>query len=313
MTFMNEYSIDFLKKNLLNLPLRDVVYFWLEELNPLTKKNYSSGINRLVCSGILDLNMIVSDFCDVDHNDILESIKRLGKKGSCRLLSESSVQARSACYISFTKFLNKWSRGKVCCAIPSRAFGKETFFKVREKIKTNVLSKSQWLLFFDELKKVSFRDYLISKLIVQGIRSVCEVLNLKVSQLDFKKNKISFCVRRRKNRFSSIQITYPLSLFFELRSYIGDRQDLVFVSSSGGKVSINSIYKSFNLAEKGLNFPFKITPRVLRASALSHLKRLGFSDYDIIRISGHSSLEMMKAYSTSVVEENISDHLSLII
>lgn len=312
MVYMNGCALDFYKKNFLNLSLKDVISIWLDGLNPLTKKNYSSGINRLVHFGILDLNMIVEDFCEIDHNDVLDSIKTLGKKGNYSTLSESSIQARSACYISFTKFLNKWSKGRICYAVPSRTFGEETFFKIREKIKTNILTKSQWLLFFDELKKVSFREYLISKLIVQGIKSVGDVLNLKVSQLDFENNKISYFIRRRKNRFSSIQITYPLSLFIELKTYVGDRKDWIFVSDSGKKVSINTVYKSFSLAEKNLNLPFKITPRVLRASALSHLKRMGFSDYDIIRVSGHSSLEMIKAYNISV-NENISSHLSLIV
>lgn len=309
---MSEHELNFYKKNFLNLHLRDILSIWLEELNPLTRKNYSSGINRLVFFGILNLDMLVGEFCEIDHNDILDRIRRLNKNGSSNSLSESSIQARSACYISFTKFLNKWSRGKVCYAVPSRTFGKETFFKVRENIKTNILSKNQWLIFFEALKNVSFRDYLISKLIVQGIKGVGDVLNLKVSQLDFENKRISFCIRRRKNRFSSIQITYPASLFSELRSYIGDRKDWVFISSAGNKVNISVVYKSFNLAEKSLCLPFKITPRVLRASALSHLKKLGFSDYDIIRVSGHSSLEMMKAYNISV-SENISSHISLIV
>ncbi len=42
------------------------------------------------------------------------------------------------------------------------------FFKVYDKVKTVAMSQSEWILFLEALEKISPRESLIAKLIIQG-------------------------------------------------------------------------------------------------------------------------------------------------
>lgn len=59
----------------------------------------------------------------------------------------------------------------------------------------------------------------------------------------------------------------------ELQDYLGNREGWVFVSGEGQQVGINQVYYYFKLAEGDINSPIKVTPHVLRASALAYLKK----------------------------------------
>ncbi|WP_216871270.1 tyrosine-type recombinase/integrase [Chlamydia pecorum] len=298
-------------KSRLFLTLSEAVDIWLTTLSPLTRKNYASGIRFLSAHNILMLSMPIGDMVNVDHSDVLYKIKSLKYSLSGRLVSEASKQARAACYISLTKFLYRLTKGSITPAVPSRDFGSATFYKIRDKVKTAFLSKKEWLIFFDALKRVSFRDYLIGKLIIQGVRKLSEVISLKTEDILFSHNQICFRVKKRQNRVCEIKVTYPNFLMEELREYIGLREGLVFVSCRGKQVIKNQIYHYFRLAEHDAQLSIKVTPHVLRASALAYLKQTGFSNEDIMRVSCLSSHEMISAYDSCSVE-NITSRLPLI-
>lgn len=101
--------------------------------------------------------------------------------------SECSRQARAACYISFTRFLNRRTLGIVNRARPNREGTGKTFFRVYEKVKTSAMTQAQWLRFFDALEKIGPREALIAKIILQGGKRVSEVLSLRVDQIDFER------------------------------------------------------------------------------------------------------------------------------
>ncbi|WP_197481314.1 tyrosine-type recombinase/integrase [Candidatus Chlamydia sanziniae] len=284
---------------------------WLATLSPITGKNYSSGIKFLVANGILNPLMKLEDLTCVDHSDILYKIKSLTHTHNGKSISEASRQARAACYISFTKFLCRLTKGMIKQAVPSRDFGSATFYKIRDKVKTEFISKREWLLFCDSLKKISYRDYLIGKLIIQGVRKLSEVVSVRTEDVSFSQNRISFKIKKRQNRIREVKVTYPTFLMEELKEYIGSREGWVFVSDEGQRVAINQIYYYFKLAENDIQLPVKVTPHVLRASALAYLKRSGFADVDIMRISCLSSPEMMLAYD-SLSETNLTTQLPLI-
>lgn len=300
-----------LKNEVLDLVLEDAARLWLDTLSPLTKKNYFSGLKVLVKLGSIHPRMNLKEFSLVDHTSVIKKIKENLATTDGILLSEASRQARAACYISLTRYLNRLTNGVVSRASPCRDFGFETFYKVRDTVKKNILSKNQWLIFFEALKNISYRDYLIGKIITQGIRKIGEVISLKKENLFFDQNKIFFSVKKRKGRHRDILITYPKSIMDELKNYTLDRSGFVFISPSGKQVHVNQVYYFFNLSQKNLNLPFRITPDVLRVSALTYLKQLGFSDQDIMRLSGHSSVDTISYYDISR-NENISSQLPLI-
>ncbi|WP_174165558.1 tyrosine-type recombinase/integrase [Chlamydia serpentis] len=295
------------------LTLSEAVSIWLTTLSPITSKNYASGIKFLISNRVIDPSMRLEDLISTDHSEVLYRIKSLSFSLKGKLISEASKQARAACYISFTKFLYRLTKGVVKPAIPVRDFGNATFYKIRDKVKTEFISKKDWLLFFDSLKKRSYRDYLIGKLILQGVRKLSEVISLRTEDISFGKNQIFFKVKKRQNRIREVTVTYPSFLMNELKDYLGKREGWVFVSdpSSNHRVCVNQIYYYFKLAENDIPLQVKVTPHVLRASALAYLKKTGFSDIDIMRISCLSSQEMISAYD-SYSEENLTSQLPFI-
>ena len=98
----------------------------------------------------------------------------------------------------------------------------------------------------------------------------------------------------------------------ELKEYIGDRQGLVFITRTGKGIPLCQLSKTFDKAGNKAHIPFKVTPHVLRASAVTYLKQQGFSDSDIQKVTGHASSEMVNAYDKSSRADNASKKVSLI-
>jgi len=57
---------------------------------------------------------------------------------------------------------------------------------------------------------------------------------------------------------------------------------------------------------------FKVSPHTLRASTVTFLKQQGFRGTDIMKITGHTSSEMVYAYDKTDRADNSSKSISLI-
>ncbi|MEB2681564.1 site-specific integrase [Chlamydia suis] len=280
------------------LTFGDAAEIWLSTLSPLTRKNYASGIKFLVSLEIFDLTETLEKAVSFDHNESLFKIKSTTVFNG-KVFSEASKQARAACYISFTKFLCRLTKGYIKPAIPSKEFGNTTFFKIRDKVKTVSISKREWTIFFDALRLVNYRDYLIGKLIVQGIRKLDEILSLRKDDIFFASNQIAFRIKKRQNKEINILITFPFSLIEELKEYVGKRNGLVFISEDGAPTTTSQVAHNFKIAALRSAMTTKITPRVLRASALIYLKQIGLRDEEIMRVSCLSSRQSLCSYACS--------------
>ena len=174
------------------------------------------------------------------------------------------------------------------------------------------MTQAQWLLFFKELEKINSRDCLIAKIILQGGKRVNEVLSLQMHQIDWEQCEITFTQSKTRKLQKETVITYPESIMRALRAYIGERQGHVFVTRSGKPVMINQVAVTFAKAGKAAGIPFKVSPHVLRASAVTYLRQQGFQDSDIMRVTGHSTSEMVNAYDKTSRAENASKKVNLI-
>jgi integrase len=98
----------------------------------------------------------------------------------------------------------------------------------------------------------------------------------------------------------------------QLRDLVGDRKGYVFLSAKGNPVILNQVANTFARAGKNAGISFKVTPHVLRASAVTYLKQQGFADSDIMKITGHASGEMIRAYDKSERAHNPTKKVNLI-
>jgi integrase len=293
-------------KNLADITVKQAVKEWLATLKSITAKNYVSGIKQLAHYKLIDMKISLQLFALINHDAIIDQIKILPT------LSECSKQARAACYISFTRFLSRRTQGVIPKATPSREGVSKTFYRVRDKVATEAMTRAQWSDFLDELNKINPRDCLIAKIILQGGKRLSEVLTLTIDKIDFTKREITFRQSKTKGYEKETVITYPQTILDELKAYIDNRTGLVFVTSKFKPIMPNQLAVTFEKAGINSNAPFKVTPHVLRASAITYLKISGYSDSDIMKISGHASSAMVNAYDKSDRAQNISKKVSLV-
>lgn len=294
-----------------DMTLTQVKDTWLKTLsNPRTKKNYTSAFNMIFEQGIINPFITLQEFALVSHRSIISAIKHISG------LSECTKQARAAAYISFTRYLSDILEGNFKRATPSREGTTDTgktFQKVHTKVKTEAMTPAQWNIFLIELHKINPRDCLIAKLALQGAKRINEVLSLTVEQINFEKGEINFDQLKTRGTSKETTITFPASIMSELKGYIGDRKGLVFITRSGKSLLAAQVQNTFAGAGVAANIPFKVHPHVLRASAITEYKRLGYSDSDIAKISGHADLEMLNSYDKADRADNASKRVSLVL
>lgn len=284
---------------------------WLSTLSTLTKKNYRSAFNTLLNLGIVNGSWSLQTFSLINHREAIHSIKHLNESMGLEI-SECTLQARAAAYISFTRYLSDKLDGNFKRAFPCKEGNAKTFNKVRELVDTEAMTQTQWKAFFIELAEINYRDCLIAKLAIQGAKRINEVLSLTVNMIDFEKNEIIFKQSKTKGTYKETVITYSPSIMNELISYINDRKGFVFVTRTGLPVLPTQVQNTFSKAGIAASVPFKVTPHVLRASAITFFKKIDLSDSDIMKVSGHSSAEMIRAYDKSSRADNASKKVNLI-
>jgi len=242
------------------------IELWLSTLNPKTKLNYRSGLRKLVELGLIDQSQSLQAFALINHDTVLDQIKLIPEWAEC------SRQARAACYISFTRFLTRQTQGIVSKAIPSKEGTSKTFFRVYEKVKTAAMSQAQWIRFFEALEKLSLRECLIAKVILQGAKRVSEVLSLQADQIDWDRRKISFVQSKTKGLLKETVITYPDGFMNRLQVYLGERTGHVFVTRFGKPVDLRWVAEQFSKARKLAGISIKVSPHVLLASTVKITK-----------------------------------------
>jgi len=278
---------------------------WVNGLsNPNTARGYKGGFRSLVLHRILiPKDSIATISIEDRHNEVLSLISKLP-------VSESSKQARASMYLSFTKYLARKFPRNFDRAYPISDGSEKTFQRIHEEAQTEHLNFVQWTAFLSALKGVNSRDYLIAKLLLEGGRRYCEVIDLTTDGIDWEKNLIVFKVSKtgRSNCFA--KITYSDQVMSALKEYLNDRTGLVFVTSSGKKVPPIQLRNTFAKASKLASLkkknrePLIVSPHVLRTSAITFLRQQGFSDGDILKVTRHSSSKMIDYYDKTDKEEN---------
>lgn len=285
--------------------LADAVKVWLSTLKPTTKQTYWSGINVLVKYKFLDLNMSLQEFAFINHNNIIDGIK------ACENWAESSKQARCALYISLTTFLSRRTNGLIKRAIPCKEGNNKTFFKIRDKVATNALTRPQWEECLNILSVKSLRDTTICKLMLQGAKRVNECLSLTYDCIDFDNREINF--RQSKSKAERIVcISYPTYVFADLNKLCPTKEGLVFTTRTGKRVSHRQFYDVLVRVGIQAHLPFRLTPHCFRASAITYLSMNGYTDTQIQKLSGHKSLDMVRAYDKQSQRDNISRSVALV-
>ena len=287
--------------------LEDLIQEWLTYMTPRTKRNYLSGIRRLSSLGILDLHQSIQDFSFANHDTALDRIANVKQWSDC------SRQTRAAIYISLTRFISRKTEGMAKRAIPRTGEANRTFFRVREKVKTEALDITEWTRLIKSMETINHRDALIAKLCLQGARRIQEVLDVQIEQVNRFKRQILFRLNKTRGVIKDVIVTIPHSVFDDVLNYIGHRSSgYVFITSRNKPVYYTQVLKTLKKAAVIASINKRMHTHVLRTSAITHLRSLGFQDFEIQRLTGHSSSQMLNAYDKTSLENNTSQKVSLV-
>lgn len=144
--------------------------------------------------------------------------------------------------------------------------------------------------------KTDFDEALFETFYSTGCR-VSEIVNMKISDIDFEKEQIKVCGKGDKERFVLLTPRAHLSL----KLYLDKRKDDspgVFVSKSSrhkalGKCSLENHIRELG-RQAGIGRP--VTPHIIRHSTASHL--LEHTDIDVVQdILGHTKIETTRIYA----------------
>ena len=183
---------------------------------------------------------------------------------------------------------------------------------MRDVVATPAMNRREWGKFLEQLDQINPRDGLIARLMLQGGKRKSEVLSLATDGINWEENQIIFQQAKTKGRFQETVITYPLHVMDALRTYLGERTGLVFTTAAGKAVQPTQLDRNFAKAGERAELRFRVSPHVLRVSTVTYLKREGFGDTDIMKVTGHASAEMIAAYDKTSRAENASKRVSLV-
>lgn len=304
---LDEIKKEIIWKKMANISLEESIGEWIYYLPKSTGKNYLSGIRKLSRIGILSLEDSLQRFSLVNHDLILDKISKVQE------WEESSKQSRAAIYISFTRFLSRKTDGLIKRASPRKDEANRTFFKVREKVKTEALSPEEWKVLIKNMELLNPRDALIAKLCLQGARRISEVLEAKISNINQEKRQILFVLNKTRGLNKHVIVTIPQSVMNDIFIHIGKRKSgYIFITAQGNKVHYTQVLRCMKKAAENSRIRKRIHTHVLRTSAITHIRSLGFQDFEIQRLTGHSSSQMLNAYDKSTLENNTSKRIFLI-
>lgn len=281
---------------------------WLETLlNPNTRICYKQGLKAVVKCGLIDPEWSLKQFSLLNHSDIIDQIKLVP------YWAETTRQNRAGMFISFTNFLDRRTDGLIRKARPSKGGVNTTFYRFREKVKTEALTRVEWTKFLAVLARQSLRNCLIAKLCLQGGKRISEVLDLTWDRVDADRKQIAF-VQKKSRRVKETIITFPERVFEDLAllDKTGLREGLVFVTRTGKRVFPNQIHPAFVRAGKKAGIQKNVHPHMLRVSCVTYLLAQGYSASDVKKITGHCSSEMVETYNKGPAAKNPSQQVSLV-
>lgn len=152
------------------------------------------------------------------------------------------------------------------------------------------------------------RDRLVVSLFYATGMRRAELINLKLSDIDFGQASIKVLGKRNKERI------VPLwsSLLLELRSYIDhERAELLnaaetpwlFVTAKGAKMYERLVYRIINSYFSMTSSKVKKSPHILRHSFATHLLNEGADLNAVKELLGHASLASTQVYTHNSVAE----------
>ena len=258
-----------------------------------TVKSYTTDLNQFT-SFLADEFQIIDDINDVNFQIIRTWIASLLEKG----ISPRSVNRKISTLKSYFKFL-----------IMEGVLVENPMVKV-----VAPKSKKRLPVFIEEdqieslLNEVPFEEGFVgerNKLIIElfyvtGIR-LSELINIKISDIDFQNQLIKVLGKRNKERL----IPLSSSMIEELNNFIENNQQnqFLFTNLDGKKLYTKLVYRLVNKYIGEISSVNKKSPHILRHTFATHMLNNGADINAIKELLGHANLSATQVYTHNTIEK----------
>jgi integrase/recombinase XerC len=213
-------------------------------------------------------------------------------------VSNRSINRKISSLKSFYKFLQKIKE------IEQNPLTKHKALKVSKKIQVPFSKKeiNDVLKYFDEdVDFESIRNKLIVELFYSTGMRRSELINLKISDIDFANETVKVLGKRKKERYipllKSVQKT--LAQYIEVREEINIDQSYLFLTKNGKIIYDTLVYRVINNYFSRVSSKVKKSPHIIRHSFATHLLSEGADLNSVKELLGHSSLASTQVYTHS--------------
>ena len=153
----------------------------------------------------------------------------------------------------------------------------------------------------------SARNYLIIGMFyATGIRRI-ELVNMKLTDIDFSKKQLKVLGKRNKERYIPIidSIIASIKVYLKYRDQLPEikDKDILFLTSKGLKIYEMLVYRIINKYFSIVSSKAKCSPHVLRHSFATHLLNEGADLNAVKELLGHTSLAATQVYTHNSIAE----------
>ena len=213
-------------------------------------------------------------------------------------ITNRSINRKLSALKSFYKFLQKTKQIEFSPMVKHQALkvSKKIQIPFSEKEIKAVLNSDE-----DESDFESVRNKLIVELFYStGIRRA-ELINVKLSDVDFVNETVKVLGKRNKERYIPLLKTVLISLkkYCEIRTDLINNESNLFVTKKGKKLYDTLVYRIINNYFSTVSSKVKKSPHILRHSFATHLLNEGADLNSVKELLGHSSLASTQVYTHS--------------
>ena len=148
-----------------------------------------------------------------------------------------------------------------------------------------------------------------NKLIVElfystGMRRA-ELIQLKISSLNFSEKQVKVIGKRNKERLLPLlpSVIKSLNSYMKHRELMYCAEDYLLLTSKGNKIYETLVYRVINNYFSEVSSKLKKSPHILRHSFASHLLNEGADLNSVKELLGHSSLASTQVYTHNSLEQ----------
>lgn len=219
-------------------------------------------------------------------------------------ISNRTINRKVSSLSSYYKFLQKIQQIEANPLKQHKALkvGKKVLLPFSEEELKQVLEHSIEVNDFE-----SARDQLIIELFyATGIRRI-ELVNIKISDVDFSNKQLKVLGKRNKERYIPLMDSLAKSLrrYLDFRGKLPVIEDknILFLTKKGLKVYEMLVYRIINKYFSKASSKAKCSPHVLRHSFATHLLNEGADLNAVKELLGHTSLAATQVYTHNSIAE----------